>query len=49
MGASSAVAMSAIGLAPAAFLIGLLHSRLARSTVGDLFVELREGVAGHSG
>jgi signal transduction histidine kinase len=32
----------AIGLAPAAFLIGLLHSRLARSTVGDLFVELRE-------
>jgi len=32
----------AIGLAPAAFLIGLLHSRLARSTVGDLFVELQE-------
>jgi signal transduction histidine kinase len=31
----------AIGLAPAAFLIGLLHSRLARTTVGDLFVELQ--------
>ena len=35
----------AIGLAPAAFLIGLLHSRLARSTVGDLFVELQEDPA----
>ncbi|MGH3115024.1 MAG: histidine kinase, partial [Gaiellaceae bacterium] len=35
----------AIGLAPAAFLIGLLHSRLARSTVGDLFVELEEDPA----
>jgi signal transduction histidine kinase len=32
----------AIGLAPTAFLIGLLHSRLARSTVGDLLVELQE-------
>jgi signal transduction histidine kinase len=32
----------AIGLAPAAFLFGLLHSRLARSSVGDLFVELQE-------
>jgi signal transduction histidine kinase len=31
---------AAIGLAPAAFLAGLLQSRLARSTVGDLFVEL---------
>ncbi|MGH3036607.1 MAG: sensor histidine kinase, partial [Gaiellaceae bacterium] len=31
----------AIGLAPAAFLIGLLHSRLARTTVGDLFVDLQ--------
>jgi signal transduction histidine kinase len=31
----------ALGLAPAAFLIGLLHSRLARSSVGDLFVELQ--------
>jgi signal transduction histidine kinase len=30
-----------IGLAPLAFLIALLHARLARSTVGDLFVELR--------
>jgi len=30
-----------IGLAPVAFLVGLLHARLARSSVGDLFVELR--------
>ena len=30
-----------LGIAPVAFLIGLLHDRLARSTVGDLFVELR--------
>jgi signal transduction histidine kinase len=30
-----------VGLAPFAFLIGLLHTRLARSTVGDLFVQLR--------
>jgi signal transduction histidine kinase len=30
-----------IGLAPLAFLVGLLHARLARSSVGDLFVELR--------
>jgi signal transduction histidine kinase len=30
----------AIGLAPVAFLIGLLHSRLARSAAGDLMVEL---------
>jgi signal transduction histidine kinase len=31
----------AIGLAPPAFLLGLLDARLARSAVGDLFVELR--------
>jgi len=31
----------AVGLAPAVFLIGLLHARLARSAVGDLIVELR--------
>ena len=31
-----------LGLAPVAFLIGLLHDRLVRSSVGDLFVELRE-------
>jgi signal transduction histidine kinase len=31
----------AIGLAPIVFLIGLLDARLARSAVGDLFVELR--------
>jgi signal transduction histidine kinase len=30
-----------IGVAPVAFLVGLLHARLARSSVGDLFVELR--------
>jgi signal transduction histidine kinase len=30
-----------IGLAPLAFLIGLLHARLARSAVTDLLVELR--------
>jgi signal transduction histidine kinase len=31
----------AIGLAPLVFLYGLLDARLARSAVGDLFVELR--------
>jgi signal transduction histidine kinase len=30
-----------IGLSPIAFLIGLLDARLARSSVGDLFLELR--------
>ena len=30
-----------VGLAPLAFLIGLLHARLARSAVGDLLVGLR--------
>ena len=30
-----------VGLAPLAFLIGLLHARLSRSAVGDLFAELR--------
>jgi MMPL family len=29
-----------VGLAPFAFVIGLLHARLARSSVGNLFVEL---------
>jgi signal transduction histidine kinase len=33
---------AALGLAPLAFLIGLLHSRLARSAAGELLVELRE-------
>jgi signal transduction histidine kinase len=33
--------MFAVGLAPVAFLLGLLDARLARSAVGDLFVELR--------
>ena len=32
---------AALGLAPVAFLIALLHSRLARSSVGELFVDLR--------
>ena len=30
-----------IGIAPVAFLIGLLDARLARATVGDLLVELQ--------
>ena len=30
-----------IGLAPMAFLVGLLHARLARSGAGDLVLELR--------
>ena len=30
-----------LGIAPVAFLLGLLYDRLARSAVGDLFVELR--------
>ena len=34
-----------IGLAPLAFLVGLLDARLARSAVGDLFVELRSDPA----
>jgi signal transduction histidine kinase len=35
------VAFGMIGVAPIALLLGLLESRLARSSVGDLFVELR--------
>jgi signal transduction histidine kinase len=34
-----------IGLAPLAFLAGLLQARLARSAVGDLFIELRSNPA----
>jgi signal transduction histidine kinase len=34
-----------IGLAPIAFLAGLLDARLARSSIGDLFVELRSDPA----
>jgi len=38
----------AIGLAPLAFLVGLLDARLGRATVGDLLVELRANPApGH--
>jgi signal transduction histidine kinase len=32
---------AALGLAPVAFLVALLHSRLARSSVGEFFVDLR--------
>jgi signal transduction histidine kinase len=35
------VTFFAVGLAPLAFLVGLLQARLARSAVGELFVELR--------
>lgn len=35
------VTFGVIGIAPVAFLIGLLDARLARSAVGDLLVELR--------
>jgi signal transduction histidine kinase len=35
------VAFGMIGVAPIAFLLGLLQTRLARSSVGDLFVALR--------
>ena len=35
------ITFGVIGLAPIAFLIGLLNARLARSAVGDLVVELR--------
>jgi signal transduction histidine kinase len=34
-----------VGIAPVAFLIGLLSARLGRSTLGDLLVELKEGPA----
>jgi signal transduction histidine kinase len=34
-----------LGVAPVAFLIGLLHDRLARTAVGELFLELREDPA----
>jgi signal transduction histidine kinase len=33
--------LATLGLAPIAFLAGLLHSRLARAALGDLLVELR--------
>jgi signal transduction histidine kinase len=35
----------AIGLAPLVFLAALLHARLARAAVGDLFIELRRSPA----
>jgi len=35
------VTFVALGLAPVAFLVGMVHARLARSSVGDLLVELR--------
>jgi signal transduction histidine kinase len=39
------VTLFVIGLAPLAFLFGLLQARLARAAVGDLFVELRANPA----
>ena len=43
------ITLFAVGLAPAAFLLGLLDARLARSAAGDLFVELqRRSGAGRS-
>jgi signal transduction histidine kinase len=39
------VTFALIGLAPLAFLFGLLRARLARSAVGELLVELREDPA----
>ncbi|MDP9224630.1 MAG: histidine kinase [Actinomycetota bacterium] len=36
------VTFAIIGVAPIAFLVALLDARLARSAVGDLFLELRE-------
>ncbi|HET8756667.1 MAG TPA: histidine kinase [Solirubrobacteraceae bacterium] len=38
------VTFFAVGLAPIAFVSGLLHARLARASVGDLLVELRDDV-----
>src|SRR5215211_2878971 len=35
------ITFAVIGLAPVAFLVGLLDARLARSAIGDLLVELR--------
>jgi signal transduction histidine kinase len=34
-----------LGLAPVCFLVGLIYARLARSAVGELFVELRADLA----
>jgi signal transduction histidine kinase len=39
------VAFFVLGLAPLAFLAGLLQARLARSALGDLFIELRANPA----
>jgi signal transduction histidine kinase len=39
------VTLFVIGLAPLAFLAGLLQARLARAAVGDLFIELRANPA----
>jgi signal transduction histidine kinase len=35
------IALAILGLAPAAFLLGLLNARLARTAVGDLLITLR--------
>jgi signal transduction histidine kinase len=39
------ISLAVLGLAPIAFLAGLLNARLARASVGDLVVELRAGPA----
>jgi signal transduction histidine kinase len=39
------VTLFAIGLAPLAFLVGLLHARLARAAVGDLLIGLQASAA----
>jgi signal transduction histidine kinase len=39
------ITFAVVGIAPVAFLIGLLSARLARSTVADLLVELRSDPA----
>jgi signal transduction histidine kinase len=39
------VTLFVIGLAPLAFLVGLLHARLARAAVGDLLIGLRSDSA----
>ena len=41
LGATRKLTFFVIGLAPIAFLVGLLQARLARSSVGDLLVELQ--------
>jgi hypothetical protein len=39
------IRLAVIGLAPVALLAGLIDAQLARTSVGDLFMELRSGPA----